>query len=603
MKKTMLALMATVGLAFVAKADDPAENIYEGSTAFETAAFTAAAETEDKVLPALDEGETGSSSGGYEFWVGSTGDSKVASGGSGSTVAYYAEGAHNLYASLDTGSDVLLRKAVSGDNTVDFGEIYFDTMVQFTASDDDVTPEAGDKLIVWMKATGAEGDPEEPGYVEATTNLMITAGALNPLSFKLNGTNNYTVAGTYEAGVWYRLTVKTVWNISGNSELDEAGCPGFKVYVNGNPVALKEGSPASYDGCFASLVDREASTSLTGIGFKGTGAVDDIAMTVEDPIPEVETTFPMTLTVEGEVNYTDKALYVQDDVLTNEFTSGVAVDVLKETKTITIVVGVFDDYEVTDFTKGDAYVNIDEDPCTYYTKDIAVTSEMQTEGYALTITVVQSGEEATDISTAVVVLSADSIKVGEACPTVTSVTVSEVPLELGTDYTVAYPDVSTEGEKTITLTGTGKYTGTATATFTVTAAEPTTVVTPTAAEIASGEITVTPGTTTAIKVGTYEVPISAFNVVGTTATVAAPVVADSAAEEDDAFVIDDDSVTINVNPVAGLYYGVDKKTDLGTLARPATLTQFTGENKAAIFTVTKPEGTAAFFKVYVDVKE
>ena len=376
MKKTMLALMATVGLAFGAKADDPVENIYEGSTAFETAAFVA-----DETLPGTDEGALETGKGG--FWSGDLSGSKVVeeSAAYTSLVEYYKSGTHTKYASLETDSAVLLRKAYAEGTGVNFGDIYFDTMVQFTASDGDVDPADGDKLIVWLKA-----DDENN-----TTNLMITAGALDPVSFKLNGTNDYTVAGTYEAGVWYRLTVKTVWNVSGNSGLEQDGCPGFKVYINGNPVALKEGSPASYDGCFASLVDREASTTLTGIGFKGTGAVDDIAMTREDPIQEVVPTFPMTLTVEGEVNYTDKALYVQDDVLTNEFTSGVAVDVLKETKKITIVVGVFDDYEVIDFTEGDAYVNIDEDPCTYYTKDIAVTSEMLAEGYALTITVKADG--------------------------------------------------------------------------------------------------------------------------------------------------------------------------------------------------------------------
>ena len=118
----------------------------------------------------------------------------------------------------------------------------------------------------------------------------------------------------------------------------------------------------------------------------------------------------------------------------------------------------------------------------------------------------------------------------------------------------------------------------------------------------SGTLPVEAGTTT-IKIDDYNVTEAfEFNEAHTAATLKPLVVADSAAEEGDAFVIDDDSVTINVNPVAGLYYGVDKNTDLGALARPATLKQFTGSNKAAIFTVEKPEGTSGFFKVYVDIK-
>ncbi len=577
MKKIMLAMMATVGLAFFAKA-----TTYTGSTDFEDGEFFVVGEK----LPDTDKGSGTETVAFWDNYAAAVGESKIVAGGPrGST----------KYASLDTDNKVLLRQAVSG-TPVSFGQIYFDTMVQFTASEGDsgVSTSAVDKLVIWLQSNEAsEGTP-------ASTNLMIRAGLLDT-DFNATKFKDYQVEGEFEAGVWYRLTVKTFADIG-----LAATVPGFKVYIDGEEVSVTEGSSTLYNGYFASLVSRAVGTQqLTGIGFQGTGAVDNIAMTSDDPIPPVETTFPMTLTVEDEDAATDMALYVQDAAVTNEFTSGVAVDVLKETTMITIVVGVFDGYEVTDFTKGGSYENNDGDPCTYYTKDVAVTPEMLAEGYALTLTVVaDGGEEATDISTAVVVLSADSIKVGEACPTVTSVTVSEVPLALDTDYTVVYPDVSTEGEKTITLTGNGKYTGTATKTFTVTAAEPTTVVTPTAAAIESGEIPVT-GETTAIKIGTIEVPIAAFDVNAGVATVKAPVVAESAEAAGDAFVIDDksDEVTINVNPVAGLYYGVSAATDLDALARPATLTQYDGKNAADIFTVSKPGDEKGFFKVYSDVKE
>jgi hypothetical protein len=64
------------------------------------------------------------------------------------------------------------------------------------------------------------------------------------------------------------------------------------------------------------------------------------------------------------------------------------------------------------------------------------------------------------------------------------------------------------------------------------------------------------------------------------------------------------TVTLNVDLVEGLYYGVASSTGL-TFTRPGTLTQFTGENEAAILTVAKPAPQAekGFFKVFVDIKE
>ena len=506
----MLALMATVGLAFGAKADGL--TAYEGSTAFETAAFVV-----DEALPGEDEGALKTGTAG--FWSGSTSESKVVAGGS-STVEYYKSGAHTKYASLDTGSDVLLRQATPG-STVDFGSIYFDTMVQFTASDGDVTPETGDKLIVWMKA-----DEENN-----TTNLIITAGVLETETWQVidPGAYDYTVDGTYQAGVWYRLTVKTYWNISGNSALDESGCPGFKVYIDGNLVTVKEG--ALYNGYFASLMDRTATggKTLTGIGFKGTGAVDDIAMTSEDPIPEVvPTTVALAVDVTGE--YSSLVYIVGESTTTNEV-DGTAASIeaaVDDVVTFVLTVANGSTPAVTGYElqKGEEQVDEFSDVYYPYTFSVTVTQEMIENGLTLTINVTADG---------------------------------------GSDTHTIDPATESLDE--------------------------------------NGTLTVDDGTTT-IMIGDYNVT-EAFKIDGANATLLAPVVADTAAEEDDAFVIDDenDVVTINVNPVAGLYYGVSAETDLGDLARPATLTQYTGSNKAAIFTVTKPEGTAAFFKVYVDIKE
>ena len=583
MKKTMLALMATVGLAFCAKAE------VLNSTGFEDYGKNGFA------VPGDDNGATV----GNQYWQPGIADTtdfestilKVYEnvGEKPGTLPKNFESAGSKYLSVDTGSNVLLRKAASDPTcscNLNDDPVFLDTNVKFTATEDNtVTPEAGDKLIVWLYAE------------EGTTNLMITAAeALNKVGAPTAPTN-FVANVTVSPDTWYRLTVKAA--IDGNSHTY------FNVYLDGAPVAEVGGQKDFY-----SLVDSAAGggQEITAVGFKGTGALDNVVWTTEDPFPApVVDDVALTISVTGEGEMLAG--------LTEQVGGGAASEVNVENPenivatvddVITFVAKVADGFTPT--VAG--YVlqksaEKDEDDCYAYTFTATVTQAMIDDGLALAINVAEDGgEEATDISTAVVVLSADSIKVGEACPTVTSVTVSEVPLALGTDYTVAYPDVSTEGEKTITLTGTGKYTGTATATFTVTAAEPTTVVTPTAAEIASGEIPVT-GETTAIKIGTIEVPIEAFDVNAGVATVKAPVVSESAEAAGDAFVIDDDNdeVTINVNPVEGLFYGVSAATDLDALERPAALTQFDGTNAAEIFTVSKPEGTAAFFKVYSDVKE
>ena len=375
MKKTMLALMGTVGLAFGAKAELPT------TTGFETGYDLGPLNLTQK----------------YEWSAATTNGLEATD--LACVVTNYADAASkptylpdafadagDKYLAVDTSGSVLYRNVNdrTTDTTTAFGEaesigkgLYFDADVQFTATDSTGTPEptAGDKLIVWLS-----------GDDEGNTNLIVTASTGYTASAS-DGAANYTNSNTnisVKDNEWHRLTVAAA---------TEGTVTTFKVYVDGEQVT----ADGVTDGKFLSLVgsedDSEAYNTLTAVGFQGTGAVDNLVWTTDDPFPVVETTFPMTLTVEDEDAATDTALYVQDAAVTNEFTSGVAVGVLKETKTITIVVGVFDGYEVTDFTKGDSYENNDGDPCTYYTKDIAVTSEMLAGGYALTLTVVADGGE------------------------------------------------------------------------------------------------------------------------------------------------------------------------------------------------------------------
>lgn len=505
----MLALMATVGLAFGAKAD------VLNSTGFEnyTGAFNYAKD------------DTGGTEG-LVYWV----VTNAAADLSQTVVADYDASEKpekvpdafvdatttNKYLKVDTGSDVLYRrvKEVGAESSAkEIGDgLYFDANVQFTASDAEPDYDSADKLIVWLYNDETAG----------TTNLMITAAVGQDSLGNPTVITNFVTSATVNADTWYRLTVKALKDNSAHT------C--FQVYVNENLVE------ATYNeetiSTFYSMV-RSSGEGLTisAVGFKGTGAVDNLVWTTEDPFPApVVDDVALTISVTGE----DAMLAG----LTEQVGDGAASEVNVENPenivatvddVITFVAKVADGFTPT--VAG--YVlqksaETDEDDCYAYTFTVTVTQAMIDDGLTLTINVTADEEPPT----------------------------------------------------------------------------PSTVVTPTAEEIASGEITVT-AETTAIKVGGVDVSIEAFNVDGTKATLKAPVVADTAAEEDDAFVIDDekDEVTINVNPVVGLFYGVSAETDLDDLARPATLTQFDGTNAAEIFTVSKPGAEKGFFKVYSDVKE
>ena len=310
MKKIMLAMMATVGLAFFAKADGTK---YPGSTDFEGAEFVVG-----NVLPDTDYGSGTEPAAFWANYVPAESESKIVAGGpNGST----------KYASLDTGNQVLLRQADPG-YTKDFGSIYFDTMVQFTASEGDsaVSTTDGDKLVIWLQSNEAsEGTP-------ASTNLMIRAAKLNTIDYHTTGSQDYTVvsATPFKAGKWYRLTVKTYADISG---LQGVSCPGFEVYIDGTKVSVTGAD--LYKGYFASLVDWNSvgAGELTGIGFQGTGAVDNIAMTSEDPIPP-EATY--TLTLEG-ADFANEVTLDGDAV---EDITNISEDLAVSKKSVEVVVNV-----------------------------------------------------------------------------------------------------------------------------------------------------------------------------------------------------------------------------------------------------------------------
>ena len=170
--------------------------------------------------------------------------------------------------------------------TADMGEVYIDTLVQFTAGDPEMAAEeAGAKLALWVCGNDVDGNPA------ATTNFMVKAGCFDNGVFK---SATYTMLPatdmTFEKDAWYRLTVKTIANVGA----DTLGTPyqGFVVFVGG--VALKPqgyGQLASltggaYDNRFADAIVLSMvadNSKLAAVGFSGTGAIDEVAFTSTAP--------------------------------------------------------------------------------------------------------------------------------------------------------------------------------------------------------------------------------------------------------------------------------------------------------------------------------
>ena len=167
------------------------------------------------------------------------------------------------------------------------GDLYIDTLVKFTVTEDDAPALGeGDKLCIWV---GVNGD---------TTNLIITAGYVSDTSPTIITTNYVTdcVLGD-NINDWHRLTVRAIPGI------DEYGAiVGFVVSVDGVQVASSESKIcdeflelSAVKGEFASLytagkifpsvipAESAGGSTITTVGFKGSGAIDNLQFTNTDP--------------------------------------------------------------------------------------------------------------------------------------------------------------------------------------------------------------------------------------------------------------------------------------------------------------------------------
>ena len=192
--------------------------------------------------------------------------------------------------------------------------LYIDTMVQFTPTEDGGDPTLDpttDKLAIWLNVKDNVTNLcvrtkaiARPGYVPSSGEYADGAWSQTEKTIVLSG--------EYSASTWYRLTVQAVKSVT--SHADAEVIPGFIISIDGNPVTASEqlvGDDAiSYlndDGAggftagwvsednidlirskkfipsLAGVQDSGSATVLQAVGFKGSGAIDSLQFTTQDP--------------------------------------------------------------------------------------------------------------------------------------------------------------------------------------------------------------------------------------------------------------------------------------------------------------------------------
>jgi len=173
--------------------------------------------------------------------------------------------------------------------------IYADTLVKFTPSLEAPVIDDSDRIIVWMRGTESEGG-DKP-------RLVVTAGRYAG-GFKDVETAEYVLTNDVPAGVWCRLTIRALSDVTGVQRGADktlyANASGFTIYLDGKPAVADAdysvGSGYREDyltpearvlvaerRLFPSLARSgyDKAVTLSGFSFSGQGAVDDVLLTTD----------------------------------------------------------------------------------------------------------------------------------------------------------------------------------------------------------------------------------------------------------------------------------------------------------------------------------
>ena len=307
-----------------------------------------------------------------------------------------AQLANNKYLELSTEGGTLWRSFTdTGDcqglgQGVDLGtdgtgtKLYIDTMVQFTPTEDGDDPQvtADDKLAIWLNVETAEGSDE------ATTNLCVLAYDYTAAkSVRCEITN----AGEVKPGVWYRLTVQAIGDITGGN----MNLPGFKIWLDGRlltsnfpaidsvgldylvndvgTLTADEAADIAAGSVFASLQGAGldgTSVIFQGVGFKGSGAIDDLVISDGDPKFFTQAnSLDFTLTWDANVSAVSYTIGSGTAISVEDLTDCTLTVAVPAGETVTVAATAKDWYEVK---AGIGAVTVDE------AKTVAITTGLVT---------------------------------------------------------------------------------------------------------------------------------------------------------------------------------------------------------------------------------
>ena len=431
MKRLLIAMSAAAMMSLCAKAD--AEPTLLGGMDFESG-YTAG----DPIVP----GASDPGSASLFFWAGSNGESYVAEEETDMA------GVSNKFLKVDTTTNVLVRQTAvlnaSAVAPVDIGDgdITVSAKVQFTAMDADSapTPSEGDKLIVWARA------PEE-GAENQDIKLMVTSKGTSQGEILTNETDFVVLPDT-----WYNLAIVAVK--SGGS-LTESSSFTVKIAAAGSePAAVTVGGVAA---TFKSLLPEgdPAAQTIASIGFKGTGAVDDIVFEKNAAAPDVTVT--VTCTAGYEVYLDEECEDEYEDPISVKAGQNAIVYVLDLNGTYTVS------------CEGGSVGTWDSENKVW---PVSYPTDAQHLEVTMDITVADDGKTAITASDVTLSYEQATYYEGIEYPTVT-VTVNKTTLVKDTDYTESWvPDTITSagGTFTVTVAGKGDYKGSVVKTVTITPA-------------------------------------------------------------------------------------------------------------------------------------
>lgn len=190
------------------------------------------------------------------------------------------------YLGVKTKLDKALTRTLATSMDLSTGDAYVDTLVKFTACDEEITTlaDGSAKLAVWVKEDETSGK----------TNLMVTAGYIAGQDGSVSQ-KNYDCGTFTGLDAWHRLTIKSIGDITSGNYL-----VGFVVFVDGVAKGYTTADDSiGYNGYkdlltpVATLWDKAGNLfpSLKGTGdgtvsaiaLSGQGGIDDISFTTTAP--------------------------------------------------------------------------------------------------------------------------------------------------------------------------------------------------------------------------------------------------------------------------------------------------------------------------------